>query len=303
MLRLVDHFPDPKDHRFDKSEWIDCHGKSSVIIHCESTAVSFPKHWGPLSLKTTLKGSEFYVTDRGKYKVSPDNFLILNEDTQYASFIPENSQAESLTFNFGSVFLNSFNQLWEKEESKWMDDPSMGITYRCKFPEHLNKHHTLVYPHLRKIARFISDFKLHAGRIEEEMSFLFEGLLRSGIETYRRIDRIAAKKRATREEIYQRIHIARDYMDACFNEDISMKKLSELSCLSSHHFLRHFKSYFRITPRQYLIKRRLEAAKELLGRKDLTVSEVCRRVGFEDRSSFTRLYTSHFNNSPSHFRR
>ncbi|MBL7961614.1 helix-turn-helix transcriptional regulator [bacterium] len=274
MLQYIDHFPDPRYHRFDKSEWMDRHGKANVIIHSESNAISFPKHWGPLSLKTTIKGNEYYVTDPGKFKVGPENFLILNEDTHYSSFIPDGSKTESLTFNFGSVFLNSFNMLWEKDEIKLMDDPFICEVHRIKFPEHLHKHQALIYKHLRKISRLLSNFKLNAGRIEEEMSFLYEGLFRFSAWSSSRVDKIHAKRRVTREEIYRRIHVARDYMDACYDEDVSLEKLSEVSCLSQHHFLRQFKSFFKLTPRQYLIKRRMEEARNLLAHSDLKVTEV-----------------------------
>ena len=302
MIKFVDQFPNPSRHRFDKSEWHDAHGKASVIIHCESNAVSFPRHWGPLSLKTTLQGNEYYVTDPGVFKVSPSNFLILNEDTHYSSFIPAGSHAESLTINFGSIFLDGMHTFLEANDAKRLDNPFSDQFARSKFPEHIHPHHERVFPHIRKIGRLILHFNAHAHRIEEELSFLYEGLLRFRAGMNRRVSKINAKKPATREEIHRRIHVARDYMDACFTDDISLARLSGIACLSPHHLLRQFKSFFKITPRQYLIRKRLEEACALLIRTDLKVSDVCRRVGFEDRSSFSRLFTAYYKQSPSEFR-
>lgn len=51
-----------------------------------------------------------------------------------------------------------------------------------------------------------------------------------------------------------------------------------------------FKQSTGLTPHQYVIARRLNRAQVLLATTDLTILEICFRVGFKSQSHFTRLF-------------
>jgi AraC family transcriptional regulator len=60
--------------------------------------------------------------------------------------------------------------------------------------------------------------------------------------------------------------------------------------MSPYHFLRLFRDSSGLTPHQYLVYRRVEMAKSMLLRDDLSVAEVAQRLGFADQSHFTRHF-------------
>lgn len=57
------------------------------------------------------------------------------------------------------------------------------------------------------------------------------------------------------------------------------------------------------TPKEYILRTRLNLAKRLLVTTDRTVSEIARTVGYSDPAYFTRLFTSRVKQSPRDFRR
>ena len=73
--------------------------------------------------------------------------------------------------------------------------------------------------------------------------------------------------------------------------------------MSPYHFIRRFEALFGLTPRQYRIGARLDRARLLLARRDLSVTDVCLEVGFTSLGSFSDLFARRTGEPPSAFRR
>lgn len=74
----------------------------------------------------------------------------------------------------------------------------------------------------------------------------------------REIDALNFTKASTRDEIYKRLHIARDYMISNLSQPVSLEPIAVLAGFAPHHFLRLFKEVFGTTAHQYLLALRLE---------------------------------------------
>ncbi len=72
--------------------------------------------------------------------------------------------------------------------------------------------------------------------------------------------------------------------------------------MSTGHFARSFRAAFGETPYGYLMTRRVERAKALLRRGDLSVTEVCFEVGCTSLGSFSARFTALVGESPSAYR-
>ena len=94
----------------------------------------------------------------------------------------------------------------------------------------------------------------------------------------------------------------RNYIDTNYDQKLNLDYLSSVRFVSKYHLLRLFKRYYGMTPRQYLIDKRIEKSKELLG-QGLSVTEVCFAVGFESVGSFSSLFKSRLGKSPSKFQK
>ena len=94
----------------------------------------------------------------------------------------------------------------------------------------------------------------------------------------------------------------RHFIDTHFCEDINLDLLSHTGFLSKYHLLRLFKKYYGMTPRQYLMDKRIEKSKECLI-KGMTVTDTCHAVGFCSLGSFSTLFKSKTGKSPAHFQK
>ena len=60
--------------------------------------------------------------------------------------------------------------------------------------------------------------------------------------------------------------------------------------MSKYHFLRLFRATYGMTPMEYVSRRRIERAQDLLRATNLTVTEVCFAVGFSSLGSFSSRF-------------
>jgi AraC-like DNA-binding protein len=96
---------------------------------------------------------------------------------------------------------------------------------------------------------------------------------------------------------------ARDLMDRRFAEPLDLDQMAEHVGFSKFHFARAFKHAYGETPANYLTRRRVERAKDLLRAANLTVTEVCMLVGFSSLGSFSSRFSELVGMSPSAFQR
>lgn len=301
-LILVDNFPDSKANEFTREEWASQFHEANVIIHCLGKDVYYPTHWGPLSMKCAFGGKEYYQKERCKYGVSDESFLLLNEGTAYSSYIEPGEIVESLTINFNINYQSDVGRVVLAGNDRIFDDPFTNGSRGMVLEEKLFSHNSTVSPLVYKIKKLTANFEENANTINETLYFLLEALLLSDAALLNEIKEVSAVKLSTKKEMYRRLNEVRDYIDSCFNEDISLEALSKIALMSPFHLLRQFRKNYHITPHQYLINRRLERAKHSIAHSNASVADISLMIGFRDASSFSKLFKQRFGLSPQQYR-
>ena len=96
---------------------------------------------------------------------------------------------------------------------------------------------------------------------------------------------------------------AYDFIDANLGNDPSISEVAEQCELSSGYFSRAFKHETGHSPHQWLMKRRIDRAKELLREPELQLAEIAQTCGFVDQSHFARVFSQREGCSPGRWRR
>ncbi|HEU5109745.1 MAG TPA: helix-turn-helix transcriptional regulator [Micromonosporaceae bacterium] len=91
-------------------------------------------------------------------------------------------------------------------------------------------------------------------------------------------------------------------MDRDYAEPLDVPALARTALMSPGHFSRSFRAAFGETPYGYLMTRRIERAKALLRRGDMSVTDVCFAVGCSSLGSFSSRFTELVGESPSAYR-
>lgn len=106
-----------------------------------------------------------------------------------------------------------------------------------------------------------------------------------------------------RHEGFRRLCLARDLLREVREPSPTIEALAREVDMSPFHFMRQFEAVFGLTPHQFRIQARLDAAKDLLARGDHSVTDVCLEVGFSSLGSFSALFARRVGETPSAYRR
>lgn len=103
-------------------------------------------------------------------------------------------------------------------------------------------------------------------------------------------------------DLRERVGRALRLIDTHYDQPLDLDRIARAACLSPYHFHRAFRRLVGETPQQYLTRRRIERARELLIRTPMSVTEVCLEVGFTSLGSFSNLFRRHAGHAPGRYR-
>ena len=93
-----------------------------------------------------------------------------------------------------------------------------------------------------------------------------------------------------------------EYIEAHVDEQLTLTQLAGLAGLSVFSFARRFRAAVGFPPHQYVLQRRVERAKALLGESEAAIAEVALRCGFGDQSAFTTAFRRLTRQTPTGYR-
>lgn len=223
-----------------------------------------------LSIKSVVRGAAWYETPQGRYLVTPDVFLVLNHGQEYSMEVEASSKTETLCTFF-----------------------QPGFVKPVEFCERL-------YPMTGRVARIIR--RIRPELLEDSFYDLADALLELRDDARRESVTFPGLRAATREEMYRRLYRARDFLYSCYADALSVADAADIAALSPFHFQRMFKQAFGISPMQFLQRRRLDVARQLLAESEEDITSICMSVGFESLGSFSWLFSRRFGHSPRAYR-
>lgn len=94
-----------------------------------------------------------------------------------------------------------------------------------------------------------------------------------------------------------------DYINDHLEADITLAELSDIACLSRHHFARAFRSAVGVPPHRFISSLRLQRAQDLLAHTRSSLAEIAFACRFSSQSTFTRAFRRHAGISPGEYRR
>ena len=90
------------------------------------------------------------------------------------------------------------------------------------------------------------------------------------------------------------------FMEQTFTDDLSLEEMANYTGRSLATFKRDFSKVSDLSPHKWVIRRRLEAAHELMLTGTQKVTDICYRVGFKNLSHFSKAYKELYGCPPTH---
>jgi len=92
------------------------------------------------------------------------------------------------------------------------------------------------------------------------------------------------------------------YIDDNLDAKVTLQHLAAVAGLSRMHFAAQFRAAVGMRPHDYLLKRRIERAQELLQRADASLVDVALTVGFQTQAHFTTVFKRFAGDTPYQWR-
>lgn len=276
---------------------------SNIIISASSRKLNHDPCLEALSVRSVISGTEYYVTNNSRYTVVPGNYLILNNGSAYSSHTDPGCFVESFTVHFGQKFISRF---FAGTIAGINLIPEQDNTESSIMPEFIEKTYlqddktefSLKNLYISVKAGIDDGDFIEGEELCEALRRLLYNLITVNLGVRAEINSVKAAKQSTRAEVYKRLNYARDFMESSYSESISVENIASVACMNTEYFIRQFRNQFGITPVQFLIAKRMKAAGEVMKKGNVTVSEVCRRVGYTDLSSFGKLFKRYYGIGP-----
>lgn len=100
---------------------------------------------------------------------------------------------------------------------------------------------------------------------------------------------------------YSRLAAAVRHIQDNYAQPLQLSQLARIADMSIAQIERYFHKIFHLTPRQVLLKARLDAASTLLA-GDTSITEIAAACGYHDHSAFTRQFKATVSITPSEYR-
>lgn len=139
-----------------------------------------------------------------------------------------------------------------------------------KYPGHRE------YYELEQEVQFILDNYYTEETIRREFDFLFRDVFgRTPVESGDKVELAEKMKR---------------YLDENFRSNITNQFLAERFGFVGSYLSSIFKSYYGVTPVDYVVKKRMEEGKELLEKGEMKIKEIAGWLGYEDSLYFSKVF-------------
>ena len=101
----------------------------------------------------------------------------------------------------------------------------------------------------------------------------------------------------------EHVTLALAFVEENYNSNISLSDMASHSCCSEFHFSRLFKKVTGYSPYEYIVKYRVNKAKNLLKNTDKSVEDIAECVGFGSASNFIRTFREFEGMTPLKYRK
>lgn len=115
-------------------------------------------------------------------------------------------------------------------------------------------------------------------------------------------EKMPPEKRYVNGLTNKKLALVLELIESDLSEDLPLKVLANAAGLSEYHFLRMFKQSTGYTPHQYVISQRIERARELLKKTDMTITEIAYLLGFSTPAHFTHHFRRKTGLTPTEMR-
>ena len=277
---------------------------SDIVYYSELKEWFTTEAFRSFSIKCVLEEIIHYKIGTTEYAVTPDHFLLSSKQPDVKAYFESSKMVKSICIDICPVTVSEvFTLLSEKKDPQF--ENYMASYFR--HPDFLESVYcmddSLIGKKLKELASRVRNNREQVVLNKEWFYELMEYIVYQEYGNYVTLSNIHKLKSSTRKETYRRLKIAMDYINENFLHITNIKEIARACALSEYHFYRSFKQVYRVSPHQFILRKRLSTARDLMNQKNISITQVASACGFPDIFSFSKAFKKHFLQTPSSYKK
>lgn len=254
------------------------------------------------SIKFVVDQCIYYKVKNREHAVKAGNFLLASKQPDVNAYFDSKQVVKSVCIDISPVTVAEAYTILTARGDDDPDNYLAGFFKLPEFPETVCRaEESAVGQMLLELGAAISTGRAGQHVDREWFLELVEKVVLQGRANWSALNSIHSVRVGTRKEILHRLNTARDYMNEQFLNITAISEVAAFCNMSEFHFFRSFKQAFATTPYQYLLNRRLELAKDLMRKEELSITEVAVSCNFPDVFTFSKAFKRKYGITPSSY--
>ncbi|MEO8589075.1 MAG: AraC family transcriptional regulator [Flavobacteriales bacterium] len=253
------------------------------------------------AIKYVVQGIERYTVAGAGYPVSAGHYLLANRCCETRVLIDDALPVKGLCIELTTALLDDVVHGCTRPED-FADAAGTSFFTGPEFLEGMHDaRHSTLGPLLHQLAADLFTDPSDARYAGTGLYYaLAERVVRDHEAVVPRLRALGAVRATTRKDIYRRVQRAKAFMDADLHRPLSVEAMAREAAMGTYHFFRAFRSIEGMSPHQYRLQRRFQAAHAMLLQGHTSVHDTALLTGFADMPSFSKAFSKHYGHPPSH---
>ncbi len=278
--------------RIFTAEKIMTHSKRMHIFSCKDCKQQEPAHTHDfIEIVYILSGKVTHIIDQKEYEVRRGDILFMNYGCTHAFYSDQEYSYINIIFSpeimsdklvtpenaFSLLFLTAFNEM--------CSEANFGkISF---FGNEQKEVENIIFAMIREYQDKHSSWETVMG------NYLYILLIKMLRQTELGIEK---------QEINDMWRELLDYIAANLDSKLSLSALAKKCFYNPSYFSRVFKEKFGMSLTEYIVRKRLELAIDLLCSTELSLDSISQQAGFSDRNSLYHAFARYLNSTPLQYR-
>lgn len=244
-------------------------------------------HSHPFSeLFYVVHGSGTFLTEGMEFSVCKNDMVIINPYVQHTEKSLYTSPLEYIVLGIDGLAF-SFEKIASVQDSVMVQTAS-GDVYKY------NTQNSYVYAYLNIMLEEIT-------KREENYEAVCQNLLEVILLCMLRNDNLSIVHSGN-VLLSRECAQIKNYLDANYAENITLDTLASISHMNKYYMAHAFTRYVGVSPITYLLQKRIEEGKSLLGSTSHSISQISTILGFSSQSYFSQAFKKATGRTPVQYR-
>ena len=249
-----------------------------------------------LEISYVKKGTGKYHIDNTIYDISQGDIFIINNIEKHGIVVNPHNEMLNMVIHFEPRFI------WYVENN-FFDSRYLKIFYdrSSNFQNKLDRDNPATQHIKNLLLEIEKEFSNKLPEYELMVKVKLLNLLVLLIRHYNYVQDSPESSAKNRQEL---LHINKviDYIDQNYKQSIRLEELANLVFMNPSYFSTFFKKYNGISPTEYIARKRVYRAIEHLKSTNKTVLDIAITCGFNNTSSFNKVFKKITGKTPSDYR-